>query len=375
MTAPAYFTRWRTIYQTANPLPGAPLDPVSRWMLITRACVFNMTLFSGLVGVMLAVQLGAGVVDPLDAVLVVFGLLLAHAGNNMVNDYFDTLHGVDTADYPRANYAPHPLMHGLVSKPGLIAAIFACYLADLMIAGWFAQKIGVIIWYFVLVGFAISVLYVAKPLRLKSLGLGEIGIFLVWGPLMVGGAFWALAGNVATEAQLQQAMLVSVPYGLTVMAVVMGKHMDKHDDDSRKRIHTLPVLLGLAGAARLTQLLIWAFFPICFWLALPANGPLVGGGGHPFMALPLLALPRAMLCVRRLGEPVPPTPQDAFRIAFDAMPPEMTKGRTPDDPPDEYPIWPLWYVAWAFHFVKLAGLLFTLGLVLDTLWQRGALPF
>ena len=375
MNSPAYFTRWRTIYQTANPLPGAPLDPVSRWMLITRACVFNMTLFSGLVGVMLAVQLGAGVVDPLDAVLVVVGLLLAHAGNNMVNDYFDTLHGVDTADYPRANYAPHPLMHELVSKPGLIAAIFACYLADLMIAGWFAQKIGVIIWYFVLVGFAISVLYVAKPLRLKSLGLGEIGIFLVWGPLMVGGAFWALAGNVATEAQLQQAMLVSVPYGLTVMAVVMGKHMDKHDDDSRKRIHTLPVLLGLAGAARLTQLLIWAFFPICFWLALPADGPLVGGGGHPFMALPLLALPRAMLCVRRLGEPVPPTPQDAFRIAFDAMPPEMTKGRTPNDPPDEYPLWPLWYVAWAFHFVKLAGLLFTLGLVLDTLWQRGALPF
>ena len=375
MTAPAYFTRWRTIYQTANPLPGAPLDVVSRWMLITRVCVFNMTLFSGLVGVMLAVQLGAGVVAPFDAVLVVVGLLLAHAGNNMVNDYFDTLHGVDTADYPRANYAPHPLMHGLVSKPGLIAAIFACYLADLMIAGWFAQKIGVIIWYFVLVGFAISVLYVAKPLRLKSLGLGEFAIFLVWGPLMVGGAFLALAGNVATEAQLQQAMLVSVPYGLTVMAVVMGKHMDKHDDDSRKRIHTLPVLLGLAGAARLTQLLIWAFFPICFWLALPADGPLVGGGGHPFMALPLLALPRAMLCVRRLGEPVPPTPQDAFRIAFDAMPPEMTKGRTPDDPPDEYPLWPLWYVAWAFHFVKLAGVLFTLGLILDTLWQRGALPF
>jgi len=76
-----------------------------------------------------------------------------------------------------------------------------------------------------------------------------------------------------------------------------------------------------------------------------------------------------------MSEPVPATPQKAFRIAFDAMPPEMKQGRSPDDPPDEYPLWPLWYVAWAFHFVKLAGLLFTLGLVLDTLWQRGALPF
>ena len=375
MTAPAYLTRWRTIYQTANPLPGAPLDPVSRWMLVTRACVVNMTLFSGLVGVMLAAQLGAGVVDPLDAILVVVGLLLAHAGNNMVNDFFDTVHGVDTADYPRANYAPHPLMHGLVSETRLLVAISICYLADLLIAAWFAQKIGIIIWYFVLVGLAISIFYVAKPLRLKSLGLGEIGIFLVWGPLMVGGAFWALAGNVATEAQLQEAMMVSVPYGLTVMAVVMGKHMDKHDDDSRKHIRTLPVLLGLRGAARLTQLLIWTFFPVCFWLALPTDAPLVGGGGHPFMALGMLALARAMLCTRMLGQPVPATPQEAFRIAFDAMPDNLKEGRTPDDPPEEYPIWPLWYVAWAFHFVKLGGLLFTLGLVLDTLWQRGALPF
>ena len=375
MTAPAYLTRWRTIYQTANPLPGAPLDLVSRWMLITRACVFNMTLFSGLVGVMLAAQLGAGVVDPLDAILVVVGLLLAHAGNNMVNDFFDTVHGVDTADYPRANYAPHPLMHGLVSETRLLVAISICYLADLLIAAWFAQKIGIIIWYFVLVGLAISIFYVAKPLRLKSLGLGEIGIFLVWGPLMVGGAFWALAGNVATEAQLQEAMMVSVPYGLTVMAVVMGKHMDKHDDDSRKHIRTLPVLLGLRGAARLTQMLIWIFFPVCFWLALPTDAPLVGGGGHPFMALGMLALARAMLCTRMLGQPVPATPQEAFRIAFDAMPDNLKEGRTPDDPPEEYPIWPLWYVAWAFHFVKLGGLLFTLGLVLDTLWQRGALPF
>ena len=162
-----------------------------------------------------------------------------------------------------------------------------------------------------------------------------------------------------------------------------GRDIDERIDDVEPAINvekgftapTIAATPGLAGAARLTQLLIWAFFPICFWLALPADGPLVGGGGHPFMALPLLALPRAMLCVRRLGEPVPATPQEAFRIAFDAMPPEMTKGRTPDDPPDEYPIWPLWYVAWAFHFVKLGGLLFTLGLVVDTLWQRGALPF
>src|SRR5258707_11652147 len=37
------------------------------------------------------------------------GLVLAHAANNMINDFFDTAGGVDTAEYTRALYAPHPL--------------------------------------------------------------------------------------------------------------------------------------------------------------------------------------------------------------------------------------------------------------------------
>ena len=46
---------------------------------------------------------------------------------------------------------------------------------------------------FALAGLFISVFYVAPPIRLKHHGLGEPGVFLVWGPLMVGGTF--LAGD------------------------------------------------------------------------------------------------------------------------------------------------------------------------------------
>ena len=40
MTEASLWTRWKTIHQTANPLPEAPLDIVSKWMLITRSYVF-----------------------------------------------------------------------------------------------------------------------------------------------------------------------------------------------------------------------------------------------------------------------------------------------------------------------------------------------
>ena len=46
----------------------------------------------------------------------VVGLVLAHAANNMINDYFDSTGGVDTAGYVRALYAPHPILSGWVTR-------------------------------------------------------------------------------------------------------------------------------------------------------------------------------------------------------------------------------------------------------------------
>ena len=49
----------------------------------------------------------------------------------MINDYFDLEGGVDTENYVRAQYAPHPVLSGLISKTGLILAIAIVNLIDL----------------------------------------------------------------------------------------------------------------------------------------------------------------------------------------------------------------------------------------------------
>ena len=46
---------WNEIIQTQNLGREREMDPVSRWLLITRASVFPMTIFSGLIGGLLAV--------------------------------------------------------------------------------------------------------------------------------------------------------------------------------------------------------------------------------------------------------------------------------------------------------------------------------
>src|SRR6267154_1518479 len=111
--------RWRHALSTINP-PEGELDAVSKWLVITRAGVLPMTLTAGAIAGLLAVR------SPHFAtgwfVLAFIGIVLAHASNNLLNDLFDTDTGLDTDDYPRALYAPHPILSGMISRAGLLRA-------------------------------------------------------------------------------------------------------------------------------------------------------------------------------------------------------------------------------------------------------------
>src|SRR5262247_2194167 len=141
---------WGEIIRTQNLSPDKAMDPVSRWLLITRASVFPMTILSGLIGGLLAAR--APEVDLALFALAVVGLVLAHAANNMINDYFDLEGGVDSDDYVRAQYAPHPVLSGLISKKGLLLAIALVNLADLAILVMLAEARGPAIAVFAVLG-------------------------------------------------------------------------------------------------------------------------------------------------------------------------------------------------------------------------------
>ena len=64
-------------------------------------------------------------------------------------------------------------------------------------------------------------------------------MFVVWGPLMVGGTYYVTNGEIPAWV-----WAASLPYAILVTTVLIGKHVDKLEHDSRKGIYTLPVLLG-----------------------------------------------------------------------------------------------------------------------------------
>ena len=128
--------------------------------------------------------------------LALLGLVVAHAANNMINDYFDVVGGVDTDGYVRTVYAPHPILSGLISKERPARGhprrqpVDLAILVDLVhgarLAGARRSRSP---------GLFISVFYVAPPLKLKHHGLGEPGVAVVWGPLMIGGTYYVTTGQ------------------------------------------------------------------------------------------------------------------------------------------------------------------------------------
>jgi 1,4-dihydroxy-2-naphthoate octaprenyltransferase len=318
--------------RTNNLREGAEPDWLSRWAIITRASVFPMTFFAAAIGGLLAVP--SGLAEPGPWALCTLGLLLAHAANNMINDYFDLESGVDTPGYARALYAPHPILSGMITRQGLLQAILVVNALDVAIALYLTWLRGWPVAAFAVAGIAISVFYVAPPLRFKHHGLGEPSVFVVWGPLMVCGSYFATAGELPAWV-----WGASIPYALLVTSVLFGKHIDKYESDSAKGIHTLPVLLGPRLARRVGQGLMVSFF------AAVALGVAAGALGLWTLAV-FLALPRLVRVLRIFGQPAP------------------------ERPPENYPIWPLWYVAAAFLLTRQAGALFALGLVANALWPR-----
>jgi 1,4-dihydroxy-2-naphthoate polyprenyltransferase len=327
---------WRYVLNTANLPEGVTKpDAVSKWLVITRAAVFSMTATSGLIGGLLAVGAarltGEVSVDWGLLLLAIVGLVVAHAANNMINDYFDLEGGVDTDDYVRALYAPHPILSGWVTKRELGTAILIANAVDLAIMLVLTAARGPLVIAFALAGLFISVFYVAPPIRLKHIGLGEPGVFIVWGPLMVAGTFFVATGELPGWV-----WIASLPYAILVTTVLFGKHIDKIDADRKKGVRTLPVILGESRARQVARALMIAFYPIVVGAAL------VGWIG-PWVALVLLGLPRLIEVLRTFSKP------------------------RPESPPHSYVGWPLWFVGGAFIHTRRAGGLLVLGLLLNAL--------
>src|SRR5512144_2061093 len=220
------------------------LDVVSKWLIATRSAVTLVTVYSCVIAGLLAWRDGQFAWIPW--IVVTLGLFVAHGTNNLLNDYTDFSRGIDKDNYFRTQYGVHPLAQGFWDKSthlrwfavsGLLAALSGVY------ALYVTSFASIVIWLFAVGAFIL--LFYTYPL--KYVGIGELSIFLIWGPIMIAGVFYVLTGVWDWTV-----VLASIPVGLNVVTINLGKHTDKAREDVGKGVRTLPVLLGEPAARSLT---------------------------------------------------------------------------------------------------------------------------
>lgn len=329
----SYVTRWLGAFTgfyrpDADEIPG--LDPVSKFLYAARSVILVISAQAALIAGLLAVTQRQ--FHWLSFLLVMLGFLIAHMISNLSNDYFGFKYGHDTPDSPRMRYTVHPLASGVLTPRALVTGLAILMVLGLAILAYFIVITGWLAALFAIAGVVLLFWYDAVPVSLKSIGLGEIAVFIVWGPLMVGGGYAVITGRPSVAA-----FYVSIPYGLGVMSILIGKHIDQRDFDIHQGIRTLPVLLGERWARLLNVAAILFMYVITAVLVLLQYL-------SPFAAVTLIALPRA----------------------FHAL--SILHRQRPLSPPDGYIGWPLWYHRACLQHNRAFGWLYVLGLAFGAIW-------
>lgn len=222
--------------------------------------------------------------------LTVAGVLAIHAATNMNNDSVDYRRGVD--DLPPELVTPFTggsrvLPEGLVTPEAHRRTFVALYalgaLAGLLLALLVPHG-----WVLLLLGFVagpLTVMYTSPPLALQYRGLGEVLVGVVFGPVLVFGAFFVQAAAFVWEP-----VVASVPLGLVVAAFLLINELPERETDPRGGKRTLPARLGLVHSVRLYAALMGAAF---LWIP----GAVLLDLLPPSTLLGLLAAPLALRAV------------------------------------------------------------------------------
>jgi 1,4-dihydroxy-2-naphthoate octaprenyltransferase len=240
--------------------------------------------------------------------LIWLAAVMIQAATNLVSDYFDYLKGNITFGSSRI------LTEGLLSPRqfligGLVLFALAATigLAFIALRGWPILVIGT-------VGILGGFFYTATPVGYKYVGMGDIFVFILMGPLMVIGSYFVLTGHYNHNV-----LWISLPIGCLVAAILSGNNLRDLLPDSKAGFKSTAGLLGHRwakieySALDISAYLITAFLVIVH--ILPA-----------WSLITILSFPLAYQCVRRAFTSEPNNPEQLADIDIQTAKLHLTFG-------------------------------------------------
>jgi 1,4-dihydroxy-2-naphthoate polyprenyltransferase len=222
-------------YNTAD--MSTNLSPRQIWLLAIRPKTLPAAAASAIVGSAAAFYDGMFRWGP--ALACLLAALLLQIGANLANDVFDYYRGADT----HARQGPLRVTQAGLLKPGQVllgmwlvfglAALLGIYLFTQV--GWPVLVIGVAC-------IAAAIAYTGGPFPFGYFGLGDLVVFIFFGPVAVCGTYFVQAEQVSSLA-----VWASLPMGFLITAILVVNNLRDINTDRAVGKKTLAVRLGETG--------------------------------------------------------------------------------------------------------------------------------
>ncbi len=329
MKAISFWIKSLTVIPQVSKEEWGSLDLISKWLVATRSAVFIMTAISCAIGGVLAFYY-TGNFNAINFIVCMAGLVFAHAANNLLNDLIDYKKGIDNDNYYRTLYGPQIVEKKYTSRNTFYMYIIVTLLFAVACGLFLILRTDKVTLYLMLTGI-LFLLFYTWPL--KYIGLGELTVVMVWGPLMIGGAYYVTSNGLWSW----DVIYLSLVYAIGPTSVIFGKHIDKSDKDLEKRVFTIPVLLG-EKASRFATIGIWLLQYILIALFI-YKGIL----GISFLIV-FFAIPKYVQTAKEFLKPKPINPAQGIKTT-----------------------WPLYFASFAFVYNRRFSILFLTGLILQVI--------
>ena len=238
-----------------------------KWVFaITRGGFTSASLFPIFAVAAFLAGTGDNLFSPFSLVMCSLGIVFLHVASNLFNDYYDVKDGTDGANTEYFNAGLNSTMLegaqlsggsravelGLITHKGTLSLARKMLVLTLLVTsgllvnsfyvtGEFSNAL-----YALIVGFLggfLGYFYTARPLRLVSRrGLGELAIFLSFGPLMTLGALFAISSSTIElfSDLFYMALLLGIPHGLlTTNILYINQYPDTVSDAKTGKNHLI----------------------------------------------------------------------------------------------------------------------------------------
>ena len=215
------------------------LSQFSKYLIALRPWSFTISLTPVLLGCCLAYK-RTGDFDLIVCLITCVTALCVHSAGNLVNTYYDFCKGVDSKKSDDRTLVDNILTTEDVVN--LAGVLYTCGCVGVLCLGVISKARLELLAVIYFVGMTGSFLYTGG-LGLKYIALGDVLIFLTFGPLTVLFAYLAQSGYLSLVP-----ILYAIPLAVNTETILHANNTRDMEDDKVKGVVTLAILCGKTGS-------------------------------------------------------------------------------------------------------------------------------